>query len=292
MKFSVNGRLVVLTGAASGIGSALARGLAVRGANLALIDRDGAGLDGVAGNMRLFGVKVSVHQADLADPAAIAALPEQVLAAHQGADAAALINNAGAAMAGRFDQITDAEFSALMDVNFWSGVRMTRAFLPLLLGQAEARLVFLSSVFGLIGPPGQTAYAASKFAIRGFAEALRHELADTGLGVTIVHPGGVRTSIARNARMASGFDASLAAQGIAEFEKSLRTSPDEAALLILRGIERQSPRVLIGSDAIAIDLIQRASPAQYWRSLRRSFGNSERANRIPRPPRSSVKATS
>ena len=286
MKFTVEGKLAVLTGAASGIGAAMARGLAVRGAPLALVDRDATGLDLVARDMRLFGVRVSTHQADLSEPEAISALPQAVLEAHPGAGIGLLINNAGAAMAGRFDQITEAEFASLMDVNFWSGVRMTRAFLPSLLRADAARLVFLSSVFGLIGPPGQTAYAPSKFAIRGFAESLRHELADTGIGVTIVHPGGVRTNIARNARMASGFDASLAAQGIANFEKSLRTTPDEAALLILRGIERQSPRVLIGKDAVAIDLIQRASPARYWRSLRRSFGDSDSANQIPRPSHS------
>ena len=284
MKFSIGGRLAVVTGAAGGIGDALARGLAVRGAPLALIDRDRTGLAAVAANMRLFGVRVSVHQADLAEPEAIAALPEAVLAAHQATSVGVLINNAGAGLAGRFDQLDDAELHWLMDINFWSGVRVTRAFLPALMRAEESRLVFLSSVFGLIAPPGQTAYAASKFAIRGFAESLRHELADTNIGVTIVHPGGVRTGIARNARVAAGMDPAAAARGKIAFEKTLRTSPDEAASLILRGIEQRRLRVLIGNDARAIDLIQRASPARYWQALRRSFGEIEHNLRIPREP--------
>ncbi|WP_262311927.1 SDR family oxidoreductase [Acidiphilium sp. AL] len=270
MRITVKGKVAVLTGAASGIGAALARQLAARGASLALIDRDQDGLERVAAEARLFGATVSTHVADLADPAAIAALPDAIAATH--AAPALLINNAGVALVGRFDQMDAADFDWLMDINFWAGVRMTRAFLPALRRASGARIVFLSSVFGIIAPPGQCAYAASKFAIRGFAEALRHELADTPIGVTVVHPGGIRTNIARSARLAAGMNPEEAAAGVRAFETMLKTTPEVAASTILRGVERGADRVLIGSDAYAIDALQRLMPARYWRPMQRRLG--------------------
>lgn len=279
MDMTIKDKVAVLTGAASGIGAALARLLAARGAALALIDRDQDGLKRVAAEARLFGAVVSTHGADLADPAAIAALPEAVAAAH-GAPAL-LINNAGVALVGRFDQMDEAEFHWLMDINFWAGVRMTRAFMPALRRAGAARIVFLSSVFGLIAPPGQCAYAASKFAIRGFAEALRHELADTPVGVTVVHPGGIRTNIARSARLAAGMDPDEAAAGVRVFETMLKTPPEAAARTILRGVERGADRILIGSDAFAIDTLARLMPARYWRVMQRRLGKSAALVKTP-----------
>lgn len=267
MRMSVNGQVAVLTGAASGIGAALTLALAARGADLALIDRDAEGLARIAAEARLFGAKISTHILDLTDAAAIAALPARIAADHP--PPALLINNAGVALVGSFDQMDEAEFEWLMDINFRAAVRLTRAFLPSLHHPGPSRIVFLSSVFGLVGPPFQSAYAASKFAIRGFGESLRHELAGTEIGVTIVHPGGIRTNIARNARLAARMNPEDAAIGVKAFESSLVTPPETAARVILDGIERGSPRVLIGADALAIDSLARLMPVRAWSLIQR-----------------------
>ena len=143
-------------------------------------------------------IQVTRHALDVADSAAITALPQAIFAAHGGLDL--LVNNAGVALGGTFEDVAADDFDWLFSINFQGVVRMTRAFLPLLKASDDARLVNVSSVFGLIAPPGQAAYCASKFAVRGFSECLRHELAGTSVGVSVVHPGGVATSIARNAR--------------------------------------------------------------------------------------------
>jgi short-subunit dehydrogenase len=278
MRMNVKGKVAVLTGAASGIGAALALALATKGADLALIDRDEAGLAAIATQARLFGGRVSTHIADLVDPAAIAALPAAIGAVHSGPTL--LINNAGVALVGSFELMDEAEFAWLMDINFWAAVRLTRAFLPILQNSATQtepkRLVFLSSVFGLVGPPWQTAYAASKFAIRGFGESLRQELAGTNLGVTIVHPGGIRTNIARAARVVARMDPATAAAGVKAFEAALTTSPETAARVIIDGVERGKARVLIGTDAYAIDTLSRLAPVRAWSLIERRLGKPER----------------
>ena len=197
------GRTAVVTGAAGGIGRGIALALARRGCHLALADIDDAALARtaaeIAGSEDAGALRISHHRLDVANRAAVAAFPDQVIAAHGSVDI--LVNNAGVALGGTFLEIAESDFDWLFGINFWGVVRMTRAFLPLLQKSEEARIVNVSSLFGLIAPPGQTAYAASKFAVRGFSESLRHELADTRVGVTVVHPGGVATSIAKNARM-------------------------------------------------------------------------------------------
>ena len=148
-----------------------------------------------------------------------------------------LFNNAGVALGGSFAQVSEAEFDWLFEINFHGVVRMTRAFLPLLMVSDEARLVNLSSLYGLIAPPGQCAYSASKFAVRGFTQALRHELLGTKVGVTVVHPGGVKTGIARNARIAASIGKSeKVSQRLAQFDKLLRMDPALAAAIIVRGV--------------------------------------------------------
>ena len=133
-------------------------------------------------------MRISRHHLDVSDRDAVAAFPVRVIAEHDGVDV--LVNNAGVALGGTFQEVAESDFDWLFAINFFGVVRMTRAFLPLLYKSEEARLVNISSLFGLIAPPGQTAYAASKFAVRGFSESLRHELARTCIGVTVVHPGG------------------------------------------------------------------------------------------------------
>ncbi len=193
-------KTAVVTGAAGGIGRAIAVSLSRRGCNLALADVNEAGLAETARLASGGGLRISGHRLDVADRAAVAAFPNIVLADHPGVDV--LVNNAGVALGGTFEQVSPEDFEWLFDINFWGVVRMTRAFLPLLKRSDKARIVNLSSIFGIVAPPGQTAYSASKFAVRGFSNALGHELAGTQVGVTVVHPGGVATSIADNARIA------------------------------------------------------------------------------------------
>jgi short-subunit dehydrogenase len=264
MAFNLSGTEIVLTGAASGIGAALALQLAAKGARLALVDRDAAGLEAIAARARASGATITTHVLDIADTAAIAALPAAI------GSTTILINNAGVALAGTFEQASLEDFEWLMNINFWGAVRLTRAFLPLLRAQPAGQIVLLSSVFGLIGPPGQTAYAASKFALRGFGESLRHELEATNIGVTIVHPGGIATNIARSSRIGQGVDPIEARAGIAQFQTMLKTKPEAAAARIIAGLEKRQKRILIGADATQIDIIQRLLPVRYWGLIGRS----------------------
>lgn len=262
-KYRFSGGTAVLTGAASGIGAALAAGLAHRGSDLALIDRDAAQLQQVAADLRAAHPTASIttHVADLAATAGIPELAQQVGAEHQ--RITLLINNAGVALGGRFDQVTLSEFEWVMAVNFRAVVAMTHAFLPALRSNPGSHLVNVSSIFGLIAPAGQSAYASSKFAVRGFTEALRHELPAAGVGVTVVHPGGVRTSIAKNARVGSGVDDAAGRTGLQQVAPLLTMDATRAAEIMLAGIERRRPRVLVGSSATIPDLVARLAPGSY-----------------------------
>jgi len=277
--WTLRGGVGVLTGAASGIGAALAVELARRGMHLALVDIDAAGLATVAAQARAAGVTVSTHALDVADHAAGAALPAAVLAAH--GRVTVLVNNAGVALGGRFEQVAAEDFDWLMSINFGGTVRLTRAFLSVLAREPAAQLVNVSSIFGIIAPPGQTAYAASKFAVRGFSESLRHELEMGGspIGVTLVHPGGVRTAISSNARLARGLDAGEVAQEQAHWRSLLVMDPAQAAAIIATGIERRSKRVLVGRDAKGAAIVQRLFPVSYWKHVARDL-----ARRIKRNP--------
>ena len=264
-RMRLEGRTAVVTGAAGGIGRAIAVSLARRGCHLALVDLDEAGMAETAELTR--GVRMSRHRVDVADRIAVAEFPSIVAAEHGGVDV--LVNNAGVAVGGTFEQVSDEDFEWLFEINFWGVVRMTRAFLPLLRASGDARVVNISSVYGLIAPPEQVAYASSKFAVRGFSEALRHELEGSGIGVTVVHPGGVNTSIAEKARVPAGVTEEEVARRLAKYRKLLRLPPEIAGETIVRGIEQRQPRVLIGSDAKMISLVARLLPASYWKLLAR-----------------------
>ncbi len=265
--FSIRGCVAVVTGAGGGIGRALALDLAGRGAALALTDRDAATLAETAVQARAKGVEVSEHAFDMADAAAVAALPEAVMARHGRADL--LINNAGVALAGDFEQIGLDDFEWLMAINFWGPVRMCKAFLPLLRQRPAAHIVNISSLFGLLAPPGQTAYCAAKFGVRGFSESLRHELDETEIGVTVVHPGGVRTNISNNARIPAGANSPDLAERMQKFNAFLTIEPADAAREILDGVEKRRPRVLIGADGRRGDRLQRLMPGRYWKIMKR-----------------------
>lgn len=217
------------------------------------------------------GVEVSTHVIDLSQQEGVAALISDVVGEHR--RITLLINNAGVALGGRFEEVSLEEFEWLMNINFRAVVALTKACLPHLLEAREAHLVNVSSVFGIIAPEGQVAYSASKFAVRGFSEALRHELAGR-VGVSVIHPGGVKTNIALGARTAATIDPVRAQQDLEKFDRSLRTSPEDAAATILRAAQRRQKRVLIGADAHIIDVAQRFLPTAYWRVLRTVFERS------------------
>jgi short-subunit dehydrogenase len=247
---AIRGAAAAVTGAASGIGRALALELAARGCDLALADRDEAGLQAVAAEIgKTHSRKVTVHRVDVGEPSEIEAFAQAAVAGHPG-----------------------------LNIVFWGVVHSTRAFLPQLSRQREAHIVNLSSIFGIVAPPGQTAYAASKFAVRGFSESLRHELqtAASPVRVSVVHPGGVATNIARNSRTGVGVtDNERRAQAIERFDSVAKTTPAAAALRIIKGIEKNQPRILIGNDARLMDLLQRFLPGSYWAVLARRMGATQ-----------------
>src|SRR5258708_38308772 len=196
---AIRGAAAAVTGAASGIGRALALELAARGCDLALADRDEAGLQSVAAEIaKAHSQKVTVHRVDVGDPKQIEEFAQAATSGHPGLNI--VVNNAGVALLGQFSEIDQAQMDWLMNINFWGVVHSTRAFLPHLSRKPEAHIVNLSSIFGIIAPPGQTAYAPAKFAPRGFSQSLRHELQmpASPLRLSVVHPGGVASNIARN----------------------------------------------------------------------------------------------
>jgi short-subunit dehydrogenase len=270
---AIVGAAAAVTGAATGIGRALALELAARGCDLALADRDEAGLQAVAAEIaKAHARKVTVHRVDVGEPAEIEAFAQAAIAGHPGLNI--LVNNAGVTLLGQFNEIDQAQMDWLMNINFWGVVHVTRAFLPHLARQREAHIVNLSSIFGIIAPPGQTAYAAAKFAVRGFSESLRHELqmAASPVKLSVVHPGGVATNIVRNSRTGVGItDNERRAQAIEWFDTAAKTTPAAAALRIIKGIETNAPRILIGTDARLMDLLQRFRPGTYWAVLARRF---------------------
>ena len=268
---NLKGRTAVVTGAAGGIGGGIAMALARRGCHLALADIDDAALAETAAGIARKGdpkdkIRISRHHLDVADHAAVAALPARVTAEHGAVDV--LVNNAGVAVGGTFLEIAASDFDWLFGINFQGVVQMTRAFLPLLQKSEDARLINISSLFGLIAPPGQTAYCASKFAVRGFSEALRHELAGSTVGVTVVHPGGVATSIANNARLPRSLSEEEAAKRRKSVNVVLTMPPETAGEIIVRGVERRKPRILVGRDAQFLALVERLMPVSYWNWLR------------------------
>jgi len=281
---TISGSAAAVTGAASGIGRALALELAARGCDLALADRDEAGLQQVVAEIaKAHQRKVTTHRVDVGEPAQIRDFALAASAAHPKLNI--VINNAGVALLGEFGEIDQAQMEWLININFWGVVHGTRAFLPILAKQPEAHIVNLSSIFGIIAPPGQTAYCAAKFAVRGFSESLRHELAqaESKVKLLVVHPGGVATNIVRNARTGTAVtDNARRSDSIERFDNAARTTPAAAALRIIKGIEKNEPRILIGVDARFAEWVQRLRPATYWSALQRLFAKRARVNQKPK----------
>jgi NAD(P)-dependent dehydrogenase (short-subunit alcohol dehydrogenase family) len=259
----VKNNVAVVTGAGSGIGRALAYELARKGASLAISDIDEVGLAETAKHARVIGARVHEKRLDVTNRAAVLAYADEV--AGEFGVVNIVINNAGIAFTGDIEQMTFEQIERVMDVDFWGVVNGTKAFLPYVIASGDGHIVNISSLFGLMAVPSQGAYNAAKFAVRGFTEALRQEMRLAGhpVQVTCVHPGGIKTAIARNAGAVDGADAASLA---AVFDERLaKTSPEAAARVILRAVHGNSARVLVGADAKALDLLVRLLGSGYQR---------------------------
>ncbi len=259
---SFDGRVVAITGAGSGIGRALALDLARRGALLAVSDIDAAGLAETVDLVKTAGAReVRSDVVDVSSAGALTAWAEDVVG--QLGRVNVLVNNAGVSLTGEFADLEAADMTWIVDINFWGVVNGTKAFLPHLIASGEGHVVTMSSLFGLVSIPGQSMYNATKYAVRGFSESLREELLIAGhpVGVTVVHPGGIRTAIARNARVSAREDKESFAR---MFDERLATmEPGRAAEIILRGVLRGKPRVLVGLDAHLLHQFARITGARY-----------------------------
>lgn len=257
-------KVAVITGAGSGIGRALAIALAERGARLAISDVDAVRVAETAALCEKAGATAKPYELDVADRAAVLAHADEVAAEFGGVNI--VVNNAGVALGATVEEMTWEDYDWLMGINLGGVVSGTKAFLPHVIASGEGHIVNVSSVFGFIGVPTQSAYNAAKFAVRGFTEALRQEMliARHPVKVSCVHPGGIKTNIARDARGDAERDIEKSA---GEFEKIARTTPEKAAQTIVRGIERGTPRILIGADAYVLDAIPRLLGAAYQRPV-------------------------
>lgn len=248
----LNGKLAVVTGAASGIGRALSIGLAAKGCNLALVDMDQAGLEALKAQIE--GVQVTTHIADVGDRERMKVLADEVAAAHDGIHL--LINNAGIGYEAAFPQTSLEAWDKVMGVNLWGVIHGCHFFMPHLAKVPRAHIVNLSSLFGVIGMAGQTAYCTSKFAVRGLSESLWEELRDTNIGLTVVHPGGVATNIMKRSE---GDDPELLKRISSWFERNA-IPPELAAAQIIGAIQSGKPRLMITKEAVFGDLVKRVFP--------------------------------
>jgi NAD(P)-dependent dehydrogenase (short-subunit alcohol dehydrogenase family) len=271
---SFDGKVAAITGAASGMGRSLAVALARRNCEVAISDVDEVGLAETARLVEAArpGLRVTKKWLDVADAEAMHAWAREVATEHGRVNL--IFNNAGVSYAATVEGAPQAEFDRIIDIDFWGVVHGTRAFLPFLRASGDGHVINTSSVFGLIAFPGQCTYNSAKFAVRGFTEALRLELEITGAPVSAscVHPGGIKTNIARASKMHEsmaelGIDNSDEARK--RFEKAFRVTADDAAAVILRGVQRNDARILVGVDARIMDAVQRLIPGKYASLLAR-----------------------
>lgn len=254
--------IAVVTGAGSGIGRALSLQLAAEKiAGLAIADLNKEGLEETARLLEPYGLPVSTHVLNVAEFDAMQGFVAEGLARH--GRVTHLINNAGVSLFGNVEEVSIEDVQWLMNINFWGTVYGVKLFLPVLRRQTAAHIINVSSILGMVAPPGNAAYSASKFAVRGFTEALRHELEGTNIAVSCVHPGGVATNIARSGRVGAESNEAAKEASVKYHTKVSRTTSEEAARQILRGIKRRSKRILVGTDARIIDVVHRAVPENY-----------------------------
>ena len=281
---SFSGKVAAITGAASGIGRALAVDLARQGCHLALSDLNNAELEQTRALCQsASGIRATTKVLDVSDRQAVHDWAEQVVADHGKVNL--IFNNAGVAHAGSVAKSSYEDYAWIMNINYWGVLHGTKAFLPHLKAAPDGgHVINISSIFGLFAQPSMSAYNSTKFAVRGLTESLRQELdlEDAGVSASCVHPGGIKTNIARSARMDDSLGELMGNQDNSQlqnqFEKLFRTTADQAARTILKGVRRDKRRILIGPDAHAVDLMQRFLPTGYQRlvttAIRRTTGRS------------------
>ena len=252
------GKVAVVTGAAHGIGRETALALAEKGCRLAICDVNEATLEGVRHELEANGATVTAHRVDVSDRTQMETFASDVVEAH--GTAQILVNNAGVTVYASFEEHDIEDLEWILGVNIWGVIYGCKFFLPHLKAAGEGHIVNLSSVFGIIAPPLQTSYVASKFAVRGFSESLRAELAEDRIGVTSVHPGAIKTNIIQNARLVTDTHEELRNSTQRLFDQ-LGTTPDVVGARIVRAIEYNSPRVLITKEARMADALKRLMPA-------------------------------
>ncbi len=267
---SFGGKVAAITGASSGMGRTLATSLARRGCHLALSDVNEPGLAETVSLAAAHGVKVTSKKVDVSKREQVHTWADDVVRDHGRCNL--IFNNAGVAHGSTLEGTSYEDFEWIVGINFWGVVYGTKAFLPHLRASGEGHVVNISSLFGLLSVPGNGTYNATKFAVRGFTEALREELEVQGAPVsaTCIHPGGIKTNIARSAKVDNsmkdlGFDDPAATTR--SFEKAFRVTAEDAAETIIRGVERNARRVLIGTDAYLLDAMQRLLPSAYQRII-------------------------
>jgi NAD(P)-dependent dehydrogenase (short-subunit alcohol dehydrogenase family) len=263
--------VAVITGAGSGMGRCLAQELASEGASLALADISEKSLQETRELLAGAKGKITQHVVNVAEGQQVKSFAEQVQAQH--GRTTVLFNNAGVALLGNFEEFSLSDFHWLMNINFWGVVYGVTYFLPMLKKEKRAHIVNTSSLLGFFGASGQSAYCASKFAVRGFTESLHHELEGTTVGVTCVHPGFVRTAIAESAKTGERAQPGIREESLHRFARLARTDPQVAAKKILRGVEQGKARILIGADAYFVDFWQRLKPETYWPFLAKQFAD-------------------
>lgn len=266
------GKVCVVTGAGSGIGRALAIELGRSGAKVAISDVDTEGLAETEAELKAVGAPVKTDRLDVTEREAFELYAGQVKE-HFG-KVNQVYNNAGIAYSGDVEVTAYKDMERVMDVDFWGVVNGTKAFLPHLIESGDGHVVNVSSLFGIFSVPGQAAYNAAKFAVRGFTEALRQEMLTKypHVAVTTVHPGGIKTAIARNATAAEGLDAQQLAN---EFDRKLaRTSPERAAQIILEAVRKKKARVLVGADAKVLDVLVRLTGSGYQRIVAKAMAKA------------------
>ncbi|MFZ5604881.1 MAG: SDR family NAD(P)-dependent oxidoreductase [Pseudomonadota bacterium] len=271
-----NSKVAAITGAASGIGRSLALALAREKCDLALSDVNETGLQETAEKARALGVKVTTAKVNVADRAAMHAWADQVVKDHGKVNL--IFNNAGVALGNTVEDASYEDYEWIMGINLWGVIHGTKAFLPYLKQTGDGHVINVSSIFGLFSQPTQSGYNMTKFAVRGFTESLRQELDldNCGVSATCVHPGGIKTNIAKNARMDDSVLKLTGGKGSTEkmtqqFEQMFVTTPDKAADVILKAVRRDARRVLIGNDAKATDVMQRLLPQVYQKLVTTSF---------------------
>lgn len=269
--------VAAVTGAASGIGRALALRLARENiAGIAIADVNEAGLQETLAMVEKTGVPVSAHIADVSKLEQVQRLAAEIMARH--GRVTHLINNAGVALIGNVEDVSFADMEWLMGINFWGTVYGTKVFLPILREQEQAHIVNVSSIFGIIAPPGQAAYCASKFAVRGFTESLRHELEGSNVLISSVHPGGIKTNICNDSRIGDQATAQEKETVKKFFNKASPTTAEQAAEIIVTGIKNKNVKILVGFDAKQIDKIQRWFPKKYFSVMNYLSGGAIKAS--------------